>query len=250
MTTYSYILLTIASLALLFFIWHCWLIIKSLNNNRIEARKESKRSAYPLACAGSYISGLGEEGTSASVEMNHFYTPDGIEIDSTAYNQFVVAGNSMSLCGIYDKNLLFVKKKFSADNLIDLPKILVIKRRNAQPNEIKYKVRRAWKKCTVTDDLPSILSQIIESPKFKSILNADKCPTRELLVYDFFQTRLHRYMENYPDAQHEESEFHDIIISTTWHTDDEKGVRFSLHPIKDVMGIVEYSFTVPQNLLN
>lgn len=250
MTTYSYILLTTAGLALLFFLGYCGRIIKSLNNNRGEARRENKRSLFPLACAGTYVPGVSAEGASASISANRFYTPEGMEINPGAYRQFVVSGNSMSLCGIYDRNLLFVSKDFSADKLTDLPEILVIKRRDAQPREIKYKVRRAWKKCTVTDDLTTILGQITGDARFKSVMNADKCPSREVLVDDFFNTRLQRYKENFPDAEKEDSEFRDIIISTTWHTDNEKGIRFSIHPVKDVVGVVEYSFTVPQNLLN
>lgn len=250
MTTYSYILLIILFLSLVFFLRYCWRIIKSLNKNRIEARKENKRSLFPLACAGSYISGYGEDGVSASIDINHFYTPEGVEINPTVYRQFVVTGHSMSLCGIFDKNLLFVSKKFSTNDLIDFPKILVIRRRDAHPKEIKFKVRRTWKKCAITDDLSIILEQIIESTNFKNVLAADECPTKKALIEDFFDIRLNRYKENFPDAENENSEFHDIIISTTWHTDDEKGVRFSIHPIKDIVGIVEYSFTVPQNLLN
>lgn len=234
----------------MFFLRYCWRIIKSLNNNRIEARKENKRNLFPLVCAGSYISGYGEEGVSASIDINHFYTPEGFEINPKVYRQFVVTGNSMSLCGIFDKNLLFVSKKNSTNDLIDFPKILVIKRRDAHPNEIQYKVRRAWKKCAITDDLSTILNQIIESTNFKNVLSADECPTKKTLIKDFFDIRLKRYKENFPDAENENSEFHDIVISTTWHTDNEKGVRFSIHPIKDIVGVVEYSFTVPQNLLN
>ncbi len=250
MTTYSYILLIILCLSLVLFLRYCWRIIKSLTNNRIEARKENKRNLFPLVCAGSYISGYGEEGVSASIDINHFYTPEGLEINPKVYKQFVVTGNSMSLCGIFDKNLLFVSKEFSTNNLIDFPKILVIKRRDAHSKEIQFKVRRTWTRCAITDDLSIILKQIIESNKFKNVLSADECPTKKELIDDFFDIRLKRYKENFPDAENEKSEFHDIIISTTWHTDNEKGVRFSIHPIKDIVGIVEYSFTVPQNLLN
>ena len=250
MTTDAYIFLIIIGVMILGFGWYCWSIIKNLNRNRMEARKEAKRSLFPLACAGSFSPGYGDEAVSASIDINQFYTPEGMLINPSAYKQFVVAGNSMSLCGIYDKNLLFVEKNFSAEALIDMPKILVISRRDSQPTEIKYKVRRAWKKCVITDNLSEILNNIIGSADFKSVLAAAECPGKELLINDFFDVRLKRYKENYPDAERADSEFHEIVISTTWHTDSEKGVRFSIHPVKDVVGIVDYSFTIPQNLLN
>ena len=236
--------------SILFFIWYCVKIIKSLKANRNEARRQSRTAYFPLACAGSYTSGIGEKAVSASININHFFTTEGASIDSKAYDQYVVSGNSMSLCGIYDSNLLFVKKDFYAKDLIDLPKILVIKRRDAKNGEVQYKVRRTWYKCTINDNLDEVLNTIINTSKFQSILNSSECPGESVLIEDFKNERLQRYEANYPDAHDDKSEYNNIIISTTLHTDMEKGIRFSIHPIKDIMGIVEYSFTIPPTILD
>lgn len=250
MFNYSNILLVLLICSILFFIAYCVKIIKDISANRIETRKQDRIDYYPLACAGSYTSGIGEKGISVSINRNHFFTPEGATIDSRAYTQYVVSGNSMSLCGIFNSNLLYVKKDFKVENLIDLPKILVIKRRDAKIGEVQYKVRRTWFKCTINDNLEEILNTIIKSSKFQSILNSSECPDVTVLIEDFKKERLHRYEVNYPDAHDDKSEYHHIIISTTLHTDIEKGIRFSIHPIKDIMGIVEYSFTIPQTILN
>ena len=250
MSTVSIILLVLIIISALFFIGYCVIIIKGLNTNRIYAIKQSRRSCFPLACAGSYTSGIGEKGISASINTNHFFTPEGTAINTIGYNQYIVSGNSMSLCGIYDSNLLFVKKYFKVENLIDLPKILVIKRRDAKIGEVQYKVRRTWYKCTINDNLEDILNIIVKSSKFQSILNSSECPDITVLIDDFKKERLPRYETNYPNAHDDKSEYHNIIISTTLHTDTEKGIRFSIHPIKDIMGIVEYSFTIPKAILN
>lgn len=250
MSTYQYIILGILIISTLFFIIYCVGIIKNLNINRIEARRRNRIDYFPVACAGSYTSGIGEKAVSASININHFFTTEGATIDSKAYDQYVVSGNSMRLCRIYDSNLLFVKKDFNVKDLIDLPKILVIKRRDAKNGEVQYKVRRTWYMCTINDNLDEVLNTIINAPNFQSILNSSECPGESVLIEDFKNERLQRYEANYPNAHDDKSEYNNIIISTTLHTDIEKGIRFSIHPIKDIMGIVEYSFTIPRTILN
>ena len=125
-----------------------------------------------------------------------------------------------------------------------MPKIAVIKRRNAKPDEIQYKVRRAWKTCLITDNLQAIIREVLDSAAFKKLQAAEECPDKDVLIIDFFETRLKSYKAYYPDCDREQSDFHRIVISTTLHTDINE-VRFSIHPLKDVKGIVAYSFTVP-----
>lgn len=224
-------------------------MVKSIGTLRAEARRERKQGLQPIACAGSYREGLGDEAITASVKTNKFYAPDGTALDPGAYLQFVVSGNSMKLCDIYDGNMLFVKKGFKPDDLTDLPLILVIRRRAAKANEAKYKVRRSWIKCAVTEDIKTLLEELMESKKFRQVLDAEQCPEKNVLLDDFFKTRLETYLKLYPDAKDPGSDFHDVIVSTTWHTDDTKGVRFSIHPVKDIVGIVDYSFTIPKDII-
>lgn len=237
------ILIGVLCLTILYFGWLVYLICK-IRSGRAASRAESRLARYLAVSAGTDTEGKSKEAVTVSVETTHFYAPDGTEIDASQYDPFVVSGNSMSLCGIYDKDLLLVAKGFESSQLTDLPKIAVIKRRNAKPDEIQYKVRRAWKTCLITDDLQAVIREVLASAAFKKLQAAEECPDKDVLITDFFETRLKSYKAYYPDCDREQSDFHRIVISTTLHTDINE-VRFSIHPLKDVKGIVAYSFTVP-----
>ena len=239
----TYILIGVLCLTILYFGWLVYLICK-IRSGRAASRAESRLARYLAVSAGTDTEGKSKEAVTVSVETTHFYAPDGTEIDASQYDPFVVSGNSMSLCGIYDKDLLLVAKGFESSQLTDLPKIAVIKRRNAKPDEIQYKVRRAWKTCLITDDLQAVIREVLASAAFKKLQAAEECPDKDVLITDFFETRLKSYKTYYPDCDREQSDFHRIVISTTLHTDINE-VRFSIHPLKDVKGIVAYSFTVP-----
>lgn len=239
----TYILIGVLCLTILYFGWLVYLICK-IRSGRAASRAESRLARYLAVSAGTDTEGKSKEAVTVSVETTHFYAPDGTEIDASQYDPFVVSGNSMSLCGIYDKDLLLVAKGFESSQLTDLPKIAVIKRRNAKPDEIQYKVRRAWKTCLITDDLQAVIREVLASAAFKKLQAAEECSDKDVLITDFFETRLKSYKTYYPDCDREQSDFHRIVISTTLHTDINE-VRFSIHPLKDVKGIVAYSFTVP-----
>lgn len=238
----TYILIGVLCLTILYFGW--LVLICKIRSGRAASRAESRLARYLAVSAGTDTEGKSKEAVTVSVETTHFYAPDGTEIDASQYDPFVVSGNSMSLCGIYDKDLLLVAKGFESSQLTDLPKIAVIKRRNAKPDEIQYKVRRAWKTCLITDDLQAVIREVLASAAFKKLQAAEECPDKDVLITDFFETRLKSYKTYYPDCDREQSDFHRIVISTTLHTDINE-VRFSIHPLKDVKGIVAYSFTVP-----
>lgn len=243
MDTATYILIGVLCLTILYFGWLVYLICK-IRSGRAASRAESRLARYLAVSAGTDTEGKSKEAVTVSVETTHFYAPDGTEIDASQYEPFVVSGNSMSLCGIYDKDLLLVAKGFESSQLTDLPKIAVIKRRNAKPDEIQYKVRRAWKTCLITNDLQAVIREVLASAAFKKLQAVEECPDKDVLITDFFETRLKSYKAYYPDCDREQSDFHRIVISTTLHADINE-VRFSIHPLKDVKGIVAYSFTVP-----
>ncbi len=241
-----YILLTILTIGFTIYFMR---MVKTLAALRAEARRDRKRELRSVAFAGSYCQGVGDQAMTASVKTNKFYAPDGTALNPDEYLQFVVSGNSMKLCDIYDGNMLFVKKGFKPEDLTALPLILVIRRRAAKANEAKFKVRRSWIRCAVTDDIKTCLEELMESKKFRQVLDAEQCPEMSVLLDDFFEKRLATYLAHYPDAKEAESDCHDVVISTTWHTDDTKGVRFSIHPVKDIVGIVDYSFTIPKDII-
>ena len=225
----TYILIGVLCLTILYFGWLVYLICK-IRSGRAASRAESRLARYLAVSAGTDTEGKSKEAVTVSVETTHFYAPDGTEIDASQYEP--------------DKDLLLVTKGFESSQLTDLPKIAVIKRRNAKPDEIQYKVRRAWKTCLITDDLQAVIREVLASAAFKKLQAAEECPDKDVLITDFFETRLKSYKTYYPDCDREQSDFHRIVISTTLHTDINE-VRFSIHPLKDVKGIVAYSFTVP-----
>lgn len=243
----TYILIGVLILASVYFLVLVG-TIRKIQSDRAALQKEARLASYLAAFAGTDTEGKKKEEVSASVETTRFYASDGKEIDASLYDQFVASGNSMILCGIHDKDLLFVEKGFDVSRLVDLPKVVMIKRRDAQPDEIQYKIRRTWKVCRITDNLPLVLDEIMNLLAFRKLQETVACPAKEVLTEDFFDVRIKKYKEYYPDCDSEHSEFHQIIISTTLHTDINE-VRFSVHPVKDIKGVVAYSFTIPLSSL-
>ncbi|MDY3069370.1 MAG: hypothetical protein SOR57_06900 [Parabacteroides sp.] len=241
-TDYYYILGMLLCFTIAYLVWLVYLIFK-IKEKRGEAFKKAQTMSYPAASAGSGIEGKNKEEISISTEINHFYSPEGKEINASDYDHYVASGNSMILCGIQDKDLLFVKKNFNVGQLIDLPKILVIERHNAKPEEIQYKIRRTWKICSFADNLECVINELLESASFRKLAETEQCPDNDVLIDDFFEKRLIKYRSEYPDCDNVLSEYNRVVISTTLHTNINE-VRFSIHPLKDVRGVVEYSFAV------
>lgn len=237
-----YILIGLLCLAFVYLLWLLYLIFK-IKEKRGETLRKAQTVIYPAASAGSGIAGKNKEEVSVSTAINNFYSPDGEKINVSDYDHYVASGNSMILCGIHDKDLLFVKKNFNCSQLVDLPKILVIERHNAKPEEIQYKIRRTWRICSFADDFNGIINELLESAAFRKLAETKECPVNNVLIEDFFNNRLLKYREDYPDCDNVLSEYNRVVISTTLHTDINE-VRFSIHPLKDVKGVVTYSFSV------
>lgn len=224
-----------------------WYSLPRLNKRR---RVQSYNSSvYPLAWAGQpKVSDKGA--TSVSVDVNCFYDKDGVRIQPDKYLHFVVSGNSMQFCGIHDKDLLFVSKNFRIVDLTDFPCILVLKNSDPNNTDTTYKVRRAWGIFVYGDDrFEADVRSIIASEDFKAIKNL-KCKDGasayredESLIEDFLTTRLPKYESKYINCANPDEWNRTVVISTTFDT-DEKLVHFSIHPIKNIVGIVKESFTV------
>lgn len=207
------------------------------------AKAKLLRETYPTVCAGDSNPNVPITAISASTLYNEFRTQKGERLDPKEFDQYVVHGNSMQYCGIYDKDLLFVKRGFKKEDLVEFPTIVVLSVRNAKSNEPKYKVRRAWKTCNINDDLGEVLKTIMNPQNFRSIREIEYYDGDAELIKDFFDKRLHDYKTKYIEVQHSNAEDEEILISTTFHTDENK-VRFSIHPISSIMGIVKESFTI------
>ena len=67
--------------------------------------------------------------------------------------------------------------------------------------------------------------------------------SKDDLLNDFQVNRLANYRNQYLDSETSSERYKQVIISTTFHTDENK-IRFSIHSVIDVVGIVSESFTV------
>lgn len=212
----------------------------------IKAREEAygKTLCYEVVCAGDYKKGVKAIKKSVSITDNKFLDYEGKALDTNKYDHYIVAGNSMKLCGVNEGDILFVPKDFTTSQLRkNLPQILVIKRRNAQKEEAKYKVRHTWIICNINEDFSTLLLSLKDIPSFKSLLNTPECDGLDKMIEDFLENRLLKYKEHYPDCNNANSIYHEVVVSTTLHTDS-NCIRFSVHPTVLIKGIVQYSFTV------
>lgn len=221
-------------------------IVYSISKSKKDLKTEyqNKRYVYPTASAGSDKSDSKAIAESVDVRYNEFRSKNGHVLDAYNYDHYIVDGDSMQYCGIHDKDLLFVKKGFALSDLKPFPTILVLSKRDSCIDKPKYKVRRAWACCNIKeDDLKRILASIMEPQNFKSIRDIEYYDGDQALIDDFFNVRLKRYYEKYINTGDVQKRNEEIVISTTFHT-DEKKVRFSIHPVSLIMGVVEESFTI------
>lgn len=220
-------------------------IVFKLYKSKQEIKNDYKvrYAHYPVASAGSEKQDSKQSAQSVSIVFNEFRSKEGKILDPSNYDQYVVDGESMKYCGIHSGDLLFVRKGFKINDLKPFPTILVLRKRNSDLDKPKYKVRRAWAYCNIDDDLKSILEAIMDPQNFKSVRDIEHYDSDRALIEDFFKTRLERYRENYINIADPCDKDKEVVISTTYHTDEQK-VRFSIHPISTIMGVVEESFTI------
>ena len=205
-------------------------------------RKEERQkflATYPVACAGTPMGKTPRDVQSVSINNNIFKSKNGEILNPELYDQFIVRGNSMKFCRIYDNNLIFVKRINDHDGTFEsnLPKVVVIKRTHRGKDECEYKIRRVWTKCYAKECL-SKAEDIIHSPNFNVIKENSSYDGDEALLDDFKNIRLKKFSED--NNHHLDQE---VIISTTFHTDTKK-IRFSIHRKEDIVGEVTESFSV------
>lgn len=215
------------------------------SKERSKAREELERKlvSYPTASAGTPSRSIPAEQKSIPTRYTQFLDYEGRVINSNDYLQFVVKGNSMQFCGINDNDLIFVKKDFNIDQLESLPTPIVIRRDNAPSIETQYKVRRAWGLCSI-ETCEEFVAKMVRSEEFRKIIGVIKYfDGEDALLEDFKVQRLDKYRKKYLIDNMPSEEYNQVIVSTTFHT-DEKKIRFSIHPVSDVIGVVCASFTV------
>lgn len=147
-------------------------------------------------------------------------------------------------------------KGFRIVNLTNFPYILILKNIDVSDNSIEYKIRRAWGISTYGDDrFEADVRAIMASKDFKEIKKLkgkDGVPAYrgdESVIEDFLKNRLPVYEKKYINCDNPNEWNRTVVISTTFDT-DEKYIHFSIHPIANIVGIVEESYTVSDSASN
>lgn len=191
---------------------------------------------YDVACAG-MIHGEAEKMKSVSIKTDQFLDHDGRCLNVDDFHLFMVSGESMKLCGIHNRDIVFVPKNYSCENET-FPAVLVLEREKAKEGEAKYKIRRGWNIVQYTNaDFEDVIRSIMNSKKFRTVKEDKAYPGDKIIIEDFFNERLKRYEKEHPADKRGR-----ILISTTLHTDEDK-IYFSIHPVELIVGKIAYSFT-------
>lgn len=174
----------------------------------------------------------------------------GNTLDPSDYDLYIVAGECMQYVNIHPNDLLFATKGFDVESYNGkLPIIVILKKGITAPGMAPFfKLRRLWKVCNYRDNLREILESIIQSSEFLEVRRRPNYDGDKALIDDFFDTRLRRYVVDYIECEFPNINDEKIIISTTFHTDIQS-VRFSIHPISNVVGKVEAAFPIDDSLI-
>lgn len=245
-------------------------IITAILFFRLIKYKRTPKMYYNVACAGSPHDNTPKKMLSVSVYNHTFQDKDGNELDVEKFNKFIASGESMTLCDIHDNDLVFTPKDYIFKGDEELPAPFVLKRKkdvdetslkrtikdiidcmtNKKKDETsQYKIRRGWKVMMYGKDNPhDIIKGIIESEKFKELINANPefYPGDEDIVKDFFEKRLPKYERELNPEKRTDIKDCELLISTTLHTDVNK-IYFSIHPTSLIVGKVVHSFTINRN---
>ena len=185
-----------------------------------------------------------------SLKVVQFKDHNGNVLVPADYDLYIVAGECMQYVNIHPNDLLFATKDFDVESYNGiLPTVVILKKgTTALGVPPFYKLRRLWKICNYRDNLKDILKSIIQSSEFQEVRRRPNYDGDKALIDDFFETRLGRCEEDYIKCEFPNINDEKIIISTTFHTDIQR-VRFSIHPISNVVGKVEAAFPVDDNYI-
>lgn len=239
------ILGTVIVIAFILFIILFALTIKSTADNRRQKRASICASGiqYPVACAGSPIQDIPAKAYSLPLEYIEFKDKDGNVIDPDGFLHFIVKGESMQFADIHDNYMVFSNKNTHPV----FPAVIVIRREAAPKDQVQFKIRRGWLSCNVNNAM-DMARKIVASKDFDIIRNLLQYDGDEALLADFENNRLRRYLEQHPFSSEENDRYFNVIISTTYHTDnsanvEERGkIMLSIHPASLLVGEVVKSF--------
>lgn len=235
---------------IVYFGWTYYKANRISNQNRKNVQQSIKnrttivlpKKDYFVASAGSQDSDACTMVSAVDIQLCNFRDSDGKALNLSSYNCYVVHGDSMKYAGINNNDFIFVPIAFNIDSLKSYPEILVIKYRESTGNKPLYKVRRAWYRGSIYDDIEQIAAQIMAMTKFNRLSLQKGYKGQDWMVCDL-KERLDSYKNSYFKDGICPKQYNDIIISTTYDTVKEE-IHFSIHPVSLIVGNVEESYTL------
>lgn len=236
---------------IVYFGWTYYKANKITNQNRKNVQQDIVNRAtivlpkkdYFVACAGSQESDACTKVSAIDIQLCNFCDSNGKPLNLSLYNCYVVHGDSMKYAGINDSDFIFVPLDFNIDSLEFFPEILVIRYRETTGDKPLFKVRRAWYRGSIDDDLKQVANEIMAMPKFQRLTQQEGYKGPEWMITDLKGKRLDDYKEAYFKDGVCPEQYKDIVISTTFDT-VKKEIHFSIHPVSLIVGNVEESYTV------
>lgn len=236
---------------IIYFGWTYYKANKVANRNRKDVQQNIINNAtivlpkksYFVACAGSNETDTCAKVSAIDIQMCNFCDSDGNPLNLSLYNCYVVHGDSMKYAGINDNDFIFVPIDFNISSLKTFPEILVIRYRELNGDKPLYKVRRAWYRGSIDDDLVEVANKIMSMPKFKKLSQQEGYKGPEWMIDDLKGKRFDDYRSAYYKDGVCIDQYKDIVISTTFDT-VKKEIHFSIHPLSLIVGNVEESYTV------
>lgn len=243
--------LLLASGGIIYFGWTYYRANRVTNQNRKDVQQKIvNRSTivlpqmdYYVACAGSKDYDACTKVSAIDIQLCNFCDSDGKLLNLSLYHCYVVHGDSMKYAGINDNDFIFVPIDFNLNSLEIFPEILVIRYREQNGNKPLYKVRRAWYRGSIDDDLGQVANEIMAMPKFKRLTMQEGFRGIEWMINDLKGKRLEDFKATYFKEGICPDQYKDIVISTTFDT-VKKEIHFSIHPVSLIVGNVEESYTV------
>lgn len=238
MSTLGWAMLGITVVALCWAVWYAWGV------QRKYRKKKEKDEVASVNAGDRKDQDVGATIATDALRTLTFTDKDGSVINPDDFEKYIVVGSSMKYCGISDRDLIFVTKGVNMEDLKDFPKPIVLRWDNAGPDSPQFKLRRGWATwIPCADGADTVLQSIFSNPAFDQIRRIPGYDGDEVLARDFKEERLPRYMARYASAGGACSLDDGVLISTTWHVAENK-VRFSIHRLSSLVGVVKASFDV------
>lgn len=236
---------------IVYFGWTYYKANKTANRNRKNVQQDIVNRAtqvlpkkdYYVACAGSKESEACAKVSAIDIQQCDFCDSEGKSLNLSLYNCYVVHGDSMKYAGINNNDFILVPVDFNLNSLKSFPEILVIRYRQQNENKPLYKVRRAWYRGTIDDDLEQVAKRIMAMPKFNRLVQQEGYNGPEWMIRDLTGKRFDDFKALYFKDGVCPDQYKDIVISTTFDT-VKKEIHFSIHPVTLIVGNVQEAYTV------